>query len=563
MMNAHTPRPSALRRDNGARPPRLGPPLIAAALLAGCTTPPGLFSSGTRPPGTDPAMMAAAASQVVEESRALTQAVDSTREQLQQRPERKVSLPLVIAPEPDPLEDRLVSVDMYDARADQFLWALAKDLGFNLVIDPKVLKLSQRASLYLSQVSAREALNAILQMFDLHATQTGGSMHVTLTDQRVFPADMLGGRVAMNLNSGGDVLGGSEKESQQTMRGGVRVTADTGVKEDGFETLLKSVEAIVADGANRTSDEELTRPVVSLDRRSQSLFVRARPSRLRQVAEFLAQANLVRNRQVQIDVQVLDVTLKQDYRFGIDWSLLGKKVAGVAGNPTLTMQPINDATLPNASGSLPTRGVLIGGSSPAAVAGGLGLAATADSVSAVLNALRTYGTVKVVSNPTVRARSGEPSVVQVGTNYRFVSKMSATTTTAQGMTNTSVDAETSNLFSGIVLGLTASVRRDGSIELFVHPMQSSLRPGTLALVPVGGGASVTLPVIDSKSITTTLAVNSGDIVVLGGLADQSTSLDNKGVPVLGDAPVVGNLFDQRANGQTSRELVIVMKATLL
>jgi general secretion pathway protein D len=212
---------------------------------------------------------------------------------------------------------------------------------------------------------------------------------------------------------------------------------------------------------------------------------------------------------------------------------------------------------------MPSRGVVIPDRTVGSLKGGVGLAATVDSISAVLSALRSYGTVKIVSNPTVRARSGEPSVVQVGTNYRYISKVTATTTATNAGPTTSVSAETSTLFSGIMLGLTASVRRDGSIELFVHPMQSALRDGTLALVPVGAGSSVTLPVVDSKSITTTLAVNSGDVVVLGGLADQSVNANNGGVPGLGDVPVVGNLFDQRANGQKSRELVIVMKATLL
>ena len=74
---------------------------------------------------------------------------------------------------------------------------------------------------------------------------------------------------------------------------------------------------------------------------------------------------------------------------------------------------------------------------------------------------------------------------------------------------------------------------------------------------------MTLPIVDSKAVATTLSVNSGDVVVLGGLADQSTRADNKGVPGLSDTPVLGSAFDQNNNAQASRELVIVLRATLL
>lgn len=534
--------------------------LMGALGVAGCATPGG-GNSGNSVPGNDPSMMANAAEQLKANSESVRAAMDDARSSLERRQARQPSLPSAIAPERDPFEDKLVSIDMYEAKAEQFLWAIAKELGANMVIEPRILKSNQKASLYLNQVSAREAMNAIVKMFDLSANITGNNINVSSTEQRVFPADLLGARVGLNVLTGGDVLGGGEKESLQSLRGTLRITGDVGYKDDAFDTLLKSVEAIVSDPNAKPDDDDAGKPTVSLDRRSQSLFVRARPSRMRSVAEFLAQANAVRNRQVQIDMQLVDVTLSQNYQLGIDWGILGKSIAGSIG-PTQWQFDAANAVMPKST-TLPNRTILIPSQPVNPGKGGIGLAASSEHVTAVLNALRTFGSVKLVSNPTIRARSGEPSYVSVGTNYRYISKVSATTTTVGSGVIVTSDAETTALFSGVMVGITPSVRRDGTIEMFVQPMQSTVRQDSLKLVPVGSNASVTLPVIDSKSVTTTLAVNSGDVVVIGGLADETTSRDNGGVPGASDVPILGNLFDQRANSQTSRELVVVMKATLL
>ncbi|MBO9641560.1 MAG: pilus (MSHA type) biogenesis protein MshL [Pseudacidovorax sp.] len=536
--------------------------------LAGCVSGKSAFLGHETAPGNDPAMMANAAQQLLHESQQVTAGTDAMRAQLQEAALPAVQLPAFLPVLRDPLEERIVSIDMYEARAEQFLWAIAKDLGFNLVIDPQVLASSQRASLYLNKVSAAEAMDAVARLFDLHGTRQGNTIRFSAVEQRLFPVDLLGSKVALNILSGGDVLGadGGERDAQRALRGTIRVSGDVGMKEDAFDTLLASIEAIALDPADgKNSEDGSIKPIVTLDRRSQTLFVRARPSRVRQVSEFLAQVNAVRRRQVQIDMQIIDVSLNQRYRLGIDWTSLSSKLALTSGAQQLALEAAR-TTFPNGSTGV-TRALRIPeqlvGQAPGGGSGGGGLAFSSGGVSAVANALRTYGTVKLISNPTLRARSGEPAFVSAGTNYRYVSKVTANTTATGNQAVTAYSTETSSLFSGLMVGLTPAIREDGSIELFVHPLQSIVRPNTLALVNLGQGNSVTLPVVDSKSAATTLAVNSGDVVVLGGLADQATDVNANGVPGLSDTPAVGALFDQTNNGQTSRELVLVLKATLL
>lgn len=546
--------------DSKRRPVRqLAAGCAVSVLLAGCVAPRAAFNGKEEAPGTDRAMMASAAEQLPQVAADVVPPSEAMRSGLERVQTVQPQLPLAIAAERDPLEERIVSFDMYEAKADQFLWAIAKDMGFNLIVEPKILKSDNRASLFLNKVSAREALTAVTQLFDLSATRSGNTISVSSLEQKVFPVDLLASNVKLNADSGGDVLGGASGD--KGVQGSVKLAGEIGQKTDAFDSVLKAVETIVKDPEGAKSDDDSLKPVLTLDRRSQTLFVRAKPSRVRQVADFLAQVRAVRGRQLQIDMQIIDVALSETHKLGIDWSVLSNRVVAAGGSTTGTLSQMT-STLASGS-SLPTRSLVIPEQTVGSTSGGAGVALSSGRVSAVVNALRTFGNVKLVSNPTLRARSGEPAFVSVGTTYRYVSKITATTTVVQGVSQTSYSTETNSLFSGLMVGLTPAIREDGSIELFVHPLQSIVRSGSLNLVALGGGNSVTLPVVDSKSVATTLSVRSGDLVVLGGLADQSSNVNNTGVPGLSDVPALGQALDTNSNGQTSRELVILLKANLL
>ncbi|KDC41950.1 type II and III secretion system domain protein, partial [Bordetella bronchiseptica GA96-01] len=80
-----------------------------------------------------------------------------------------------------------------------------------------------------------------------------------------------------------------------------------------------------------------------------------------------------------------------------------------------------------------------------------------------------------------------------------------------------------------------------------------------------GMAHATAPraIINTKSITTTLNLNNGDTVVLGGLIDQQFTNANKGLPGLSDIPGAGVLFDNRSDSHKSRELVIILRVRVI
>ncbi|KWE37939.1 hypothetical protein WT49_10265 [Burkholderia territorii] len=461
----------------------------------------------------------------------------------------------------DDVLDKLVDINMTNAPVADLLTALADQLHMNVMIDPAILKLGQRATLMMRRASARDVLSQIFGMFDIDGRVKDKLIAVNLMARQTFSLEMLGGKAQLNIDDGGDVFGGAGKDAgSSALKGNTLMSGEVGSKTDRYEDVMKAVQSIVSgsSGASKSADDGY----VTLDRSTGTLFVSARPSRLKAVEEFIERIRTVRGRQVQIEAQLIDVQLSDGFNWGVDWNLLTKNLVGRLGTGAATL---NSVTTPLSAG-LGTRTVTIPGETLGATTGyGNGLAYSGSAFSAAINALRTFGTVRMLSNPVVRLSNGMPAYLSVGTNYRYISKISSSTSnTGGGASTTSVNVDTDSLFSGVVVGVSAAVNDSGRIELFVHPMQTQVQATSLQQVLIGTtGNAVTLPVVDVKGLTTTLKLNSGDTVIIGGLIDQQTTTTNNGLPGVADIPVVGSLFDAVSKQHRNQELIIVLRARVL
>lgn len=459
-------------------------------------------------------------------------------------------------------DKKIENINMYEARIDQLLWNLAEKLKLNLVVEPRILALPQRVSLNMKNVTALEVLDHVMNIFDLHAELNGSMLSISDMEDRVFDLNILGTKSALKIDTGGDVLGGAGKESSSAMRGNTLMTNEVGDKGDPYEYIIKAIEGIMAENSSSSATGEMAqKPRIAFDRNSGTLFVRGRPSRVKSVTEFIRRIKKMRDRQVQIDIRLIDIQLSDGYKFGIDWNLLRSNVAGLVGSYTGTINTLQ-ATV---NGNLRTSGVVIPNQTFGATNSatpGAGLFYRDKNLSAVVNALSQFGNSKVVSSPTLRVRNGIPAFMSVGTNLRYVSKVTSTSQTVNGGNTISTDVQTDSLFSGVVMGVTAVIKEDETIEIFINPTQTKVRSDSLDLKQVGT-ASVTLPIIDSKSVSTTLNIKNDDTVILGGLTDQQTSDNSSTVPVLSEIPFLGKLFNKKDNVKQDRELIIIFSAKII
>ncbi|MBZ0105722.1 MAG: pilus (MSHA type) biogenesis protein MshL [Sulfuricella denitrificans] len=530
---------------------------------------------------------------LAEESAKLSETQDANQKGIEKR--FQAPEPEPVAPKHDPLEDIVVTVNLRNTSLSAVLQVLAEQSKMNMLVDPEVLALDRHASLYLNRVSARELFRNVLEAFDLSGQVEGNTIKIGLYEQRLFNLDFLNMRMDMNITSGGNVFGsmsgggssggssGGGSAGGDLIRGNVNVTGGStkqiepyseieanlkrilGTKEgkvDKKEILAGQVAGAAEAAAQQQSGEHDRREmgaVYSLNRSSGTLYVNARPSQMHMVEKLIGRFAKVMRRQVLIEAQLLDVELNDQFQFGVDWDLMRNHLAGMVGNA-----PINagstSANLPGLDG-LPLRTLTLPSRSVGLADGrSSGLMYSDNAISAALNVLRNFGNVKVLSNPNIRVRNNTPALLSVGTSNRFVAKSTVTTSNPGGGASTiSADVQTDAIFAGVVVGVVPFIGERGDIDLLIHPMQTEVDPVSLRLQDVGAGNKVTLPQISYKGMTTTLNIKDGDTVIIGGLIDQKTASNDRGVPGLSDTPILGRLFGAESTSHKSRELVMVLR----
>ncbi len=177
------------------------------------------------------------------------------------------------------------------------------------------------------------------------------------------------------------------------------------------------------------------------------------------------------------------------------------------------------------------------------------------------------GNVQVLSSPRVAALNNQKAVLKVGTDQFFVTNVTGTPvqSTTGGPTSIQLTPTLNSFFSGVSLDITPQINEDGNILLHIHPLVSNVVQQDLIFNFGGGGSDTTLPLAKSSinETDTIVRVQDGNIVALGGLMKVDVANDRSGIPVLQDIPGVGGLFGNTTRTRTKRELVILLKPTVI
>jgi general secretion pathway protein D len=585
----------------------MGCALALAAGLGGCATAAGPRSAQAL---TAPDTVAAdkLREQMLQESQRLLEHQKRMREQLNHTATPPVLEPL--APRFDPLEGKLVNLAMSRASISTVLQAFADAGKLNLIVDPRVLQGGQLADMFLHQVTLREGFNEVLHTYDVAGEITGNTIRVNLTEEKFFSVNFLNTRSSMQMGSGGNVFGSTgSSSSNSAQQGSLTLAGGGGFSSEPYQELETALKNLLGDSirasaqgqpgqtggahaatammpsspAGSTGGGALNTPSAtqaplavpantlgeeggfSLNKMTGTLYVKARPSKMRAVEKLIHQVQDMLGKQVYVEAQLIDVQLSDDFEFGVDWQSLRSRLAiGFGSSPmqisssTTTLANVVDGAFTGRSITIPA-GLIGSATGPAA-----GMSYQGSNYGIIINALRSYGNLKVLSNPNVQVRNGTPALLSVGSSARYISQSSTTQTApGGGASTTSSNVQTDTVFSGVMVGVLPLVREDGRVEVLINPMQSDVDPTSLQLVAVGGGNMVTLPQVSYKGLTTTLNVADGDVVVVGGLIDQRTSGNDRGAPGVSDVPLLGKLFGNEKKTHSSRELVIVMRVHVL
>jgi MSHA biogenesis protein MshL len=344
-----------------------------------------------------------------------------------------------------------------------------------------------------------------------------------------------------------------------TLTSRVQTTTDS----DFWGGLTTALGAIVGNADGRK---------VVVNPQSGIIVVSALPREMRQVESYLRATQVVVDRQVMLEAKILDVALSEDFQAGINWGAFrsGNNSRGAIGiaSPGSTL----NAATSGASATLSTSGVTVTPGKLGSIAttslgnGFVGLALQTSNFAALLNFLEEQGTVTVLSSPRVATINNQKAVLKVGTDELFVTGLTTTTTT--NGTSGAITTPTLTLqpyFSGISLDVTPQIDEDNNVVLHIHPAVSVVKEKQ-KVIDLGTTLGTFQLPLASSSVNETdsiVRVKYGNIVAIGGLMAQSQVQDRTQLPGLGNVPAAGYLFGQRASAASKRELVILLKPTVI
>ena len=513
-------------------------------------------------------------------------------------PPLRAEMPKVPGAPAEPRFDLVVN----SAPARQVFMSIVSGTRYSMIVNPAV---GGTLSLNLKDVTVREALEAIREVYGYEFRVDGTRIYVESAglQTRVFQVNYLiglrSGRSDVRVSSG--AISGSQPGGA-----GAPVAVTAGTPGQGTPALgafgLSSIATASLDASrvSMVSQNDLWSEVTSALRslvgtapgrnvvvspQSGVIVVRAMPEELRNVERYLKAMRLSVERQVMIEAKVVDVTLNNAYQAGINWAAFPSShrvMAGVFGSNTtlgttgnlITGNPPAINVNVDPTGRTLGTGILGSGLAGTAVsaagavgAGVFGLAIQTNNFAALLQFLESQGNVQVLSSPRVAALNNQKAVLKVGTDQFFVTNV--TGTPVQSATGAPVSIQLTptlnSFFSGVSLDITPQINEDGNILLHIHPLVSNVVQQDLIFNFGGGGTDTTLPLAKSSvnETDTIVRVQDGNIVALGGLMKVDVANDRSGIPVLQDIPGVGGLFGNTTRTRIKRELVILLKPTVI
>ena len=462
-----------------------------------------------------------------------------------------------------------------NAPASQVFMALVSGTRYSMLVAPEV---NGSVTVSLKSVTVREALETLREMYGYEFKFQGTRIHIqpNTLQTRMFQLNYLAGKRQGQSDirvSSGSISASSGSGATPAAVGASAPAAGTGEgassgppssqisttqSSDFWKDLGVSLNSLVGTQDGRA---------VIVNTGSGVVLVKGFPADLRAVEEYLRITQLITERQVMLEAKIVEVRLNEEFQAGVNWNHFG------GANNRFSYGSVTPGTTLDTLGAIGTSGNLavspgVGGAVTAAALGQgfLGLAFQSANFAALLNFLETQGNVQVLSSPRIATVNNQKAVLKVGTDEFFITNVTTTpaTTSGSGVIPGTTTVTTQPFFSGIALDVTPQIDGDNNVVLHVHPSISVVAEKQ-KIINLGSQGVFNLPLAAStiNETDSIVRVQDGSIVAIGGLMSQEQSSDVNGLPGTTASSGLGLLFGTRNNYLKKRELVILIKPTII
>ncbi|MBI4844472.1 MAG: secretin N-terminal domain-containing protein [Nitrospirae bacterium] len=389
--------------------------------------------------------------------------------------------------------------------------------GFIRVTRPMLETRSFRIDYISGKRASSSSINASMSTGRTTSTSSGG-----------------GSTINLNLSSGTGTSSGTSSSSGQ---GNVNIT--TSGTSDFWKELREGLEVIIF-GETKGGSDSSGKSTAGKDGKSLVVNelagivqVTDLSGNMERIENFLNDIKASVSKQVMIQAHIIEISLNDGFKFGLDWNLLTG--SGIGADSELFS--FSQSLVPNPQTKV------------------FQIDLSNKKIDALLDAMKEQGQVNVLSSPKISTMNNQRAVMKLTTNE--VSWITTTVYDADGniqqsYTNPQIDEV------GLFLDVTPQINDSGIITMQVHPSISEKIDD--AVSPAGDNSK---PVINIRELDTMISVNNGQTIVIAGLITDKAVETLRKVPILGDIPVLGRLFQQISRDNRKSELVIFLTPYVL
>jgi len=294
------------------------------------------------------------------------------------------------------------------------------------------------------------------------------------------------------------------------------------------------------------------------DKQTNALVVTAAPKMMRQIMSVVDKLD-IRRAQVHLEAILVEITQSRAAELGVNWAVFSEEQGSTIPIGTFN-QDVGGTSLGSLASAIISGGRTTGSSSTNIPALPTGLTLGAGMIedgglnfAVLLRALRNDGSSNILQTPSITTLDNEEAEIKVAQEVPFITgQYTNTGTTTQGAVNPFQTIQREEV--GNILKITPQINEGTAVQLKIEQENSNLTQGVTGAVDL---------ITNKRTISTTVLVEDGGMIVLGGLITDTVNEGEARVPILGNIPIIGELFKTRNGSKEKRNLMVFIRPTIL